>query len=58
MFDCYFLAFFGFFFSRFGAFLFAIRIVCHDSLRLARGNETDTDVFQGNVAFPPTGQVR
>jgi hypothetical protein len=39
MLDNYFLAFFGFFFSRFGAFLFAIRLVCHDLLRFASGNE-------------------
>jgi hypothetical protein len=38
--DCYFLAFFGFFFSRFGAFLFAMRIVCHGLLRLTSGNES------------------
>jgi hypothetical protein len=45
MFDYYFLAFFGFFFSRFGAFLFAIRIVCHDLLRFASGNELSATHF-------------
>jgi hypothetical protein len=48
MLDYYFLAFFGFFFSRFGAFLFAMRIVCHDFLRFASGNE----LFPGHFREP------
>jgi hypothetical protein len=40
------LGFFGFFFSRFGAFLFAIFIVCHDLLRFASDNELQAAAFQ------------